>query len=357
MDDLGSAERQIQAEVERLRSQFADTQELYREVCVLLFFRFGITPTANKLYQFVRKGSMSAPAEALSRFWGDLRAKSKVRIEHPDLPDELRESAGQLVATLWSKAQTQAQDSLAAFRSEAATKVAESKACVESANQTTADLKTQLEAAKDLIAQSNQTIHDQNSQLAAEQAKLAALTEQLGAATENQAVLQRSVEAARKDFAAELEKQRTALAHAEERLQATEKHALLEIDKERSALKRIEKELDAARLSANQASVMAKGEIAALQAQLGTLHQQVGSLDGQLQAALAQRNALVTETENLRETLTNRANSESAAQAEAELWRQRALGAEEKLAELHASKSRKTKTRAERTSSPDLLDR
>ena len=60
---------QIQAEVERLRAQFPDTQELYREVSALLFFRYGITPTANKLYQLVRKGSMSAPAEALNKFW------------------------------------------------------------------------------------------------------------------------------------------------------------------------------------------------------------------------------------------------------------------------------------------------
>jgi len=357
MDDLGTAERQIQAEVERLRSQFADTQELYREVCVLLFFRFGITPTANKLYQFVRKGSMSAPAEALSRFWGDLREKSKVRIEHPDVPDELRESAGQLVATLWSKAQTQAQDSLAVFRSEAATKVAEAKAQLESANQTAAELGVQVEAAKDSMAQANQAIQDLNSQLAAEKAKSAALKEQLSAAAESQAGLQRSLEAARKDFAAELEKQRTALAHAEERLQATEKHALLEIDKERSALKRVEKELDAARLSATQASVVAKEEISALQVQLGSLHQQVGSLDGQLQAALSQRDALALEAGNLRESLTIRANSESAAQAEAELWRQRAVGAEEKVAELQAPKPRKTKIRTERPISPDLLDR
>lgn len=40
----------------------------------MLFFRYGITPTANKLYQLVRKGSMSAPSEALTRFWSARRA-------------------------------------------------------------------------------------------------------------------------------------------------------------------------------------------------------------------------------------------------------------------------------------------
>jgi hypothetical protein len=63
---------------------------------VLLFFRHGITPTANRLYQLVRKGSMSAPADALARFWATLREKSRVRIEHPDLPAELQSATGDL---------------------------------------------------------------------------------------------------------------------------------------------------------------------------------------------------------------------------------------------------------------------
>src|SRR3546814_7406424 len=71
-------------DVDALRERFTQTQELYREVCALLFFRYGITPTANKLYQLVRKGSMSAPAEALSKFWEDLREKSRARIERSE---------------------------------------------------------------------------------------------------------------------------------------------------------------------------------------------------------------------------------------------------------------------------------
>ena len=69
MDAENILDHQIALEIERLRGQFTETQELYREVCVLLFFRHGITPTANRLYQLVRKGSMSAPAEALRAFW------------------------------------------------------------------------------------------------------------------------------------------------------------------------------------------------------------------------------------------------------------------------------------------------
>ncbi len=77
-----ASENAIAASVAELREQFPRTQDLYREVCVLLFFRHGITPTANKLYQLVRKGSMSAPTEALSQFWKTLREHSRVTIEH-----------------------------------------------------------------------------------------------------------------------------------------------------------------------------------------------------------------------------------------------------------------------------------
>jgi hypothetical protein len=41
-------ESRVAVEIERLKVEFPKTRELYREVCALLFFRFGITPTANR---------------------------------------------------------------------------------------------------------------------------------------------------------------------------------------------------------------------------------------------------------------------------------------------------------------------
>ncbi len=108
METLETTEKRLLAEIEALRAQYPDTQDLYREVCVILFFRHGITPTANKLYQLVRKGSMSAPADALNRFWEMLREKSRMRIEHPDLPESLRDAAGEMVGALWQRAQAEA---------------------------------------------------------------------------------------------------------------------------------------------------------------------------------------------------------------------------------------------------------
>jgi hypothetical protein len=75
----------LQEEVERLRALAPDTKALYREVASMLFFRFGIAPTANRLHQLVGKGSMSTAASVLARFWQDLRQHGRLRGQVPCL--------------------------------------------------------------------------------------------------------------------------------------------------------------------------------------------------------------------------------------------------------------------------------
>ena len=118
MSDLLPDETRLAAEIDRLKAEFPKTRELYREVCALMFFRFGITPTANRLYQLVRRGSMGTPTAVLGEFWAELREKSRVRIEHPDLPADLGAAAGELVATLWTRATASAATALDALRDE-----------------------------------------------------------------------------------------------------------------------------------------------------------------------------------------------------------------------------------------------
>src|SRR6202795_4440118 len=131
MDASPALEARLHADlaqdIEQLRAQFPRTQDLYREVCLLLFFRHGITPTANRLYQLVKKGSMNAPAEALRLFWASLREKSRVRIEHPDLPAELQSATGELAAALWMRAVDLAQEQLATAQHEAQLSVADAQ--------------------------------------------------------------------------------------------------------------------------------------------------------------------------------------------------------------------------------------
>src|SRR6201997_3324759 len=118
MPDVLSDETRLAADIGRLKADFPNTRELYREVCALLFFRFGQTPTANRLYQLVKRGSMGTPAAVLAEFWAELREKSRVRIEHPDLPADLGAAAGELVSTLWTRATASADAALDSLRPE-----------------------------------------------------------------------------------------------------------------------------------------------------------------------------------------------------------------------------------------------
>ncbi len=118
MSDVLPDETRIAAEIDRLKVEFPKTRELYREVCALLFFRHGITPTANRIHQLVKRGSMGTPTAVLGEFWTELREKSRVRIEHPDLPADLCAAAGELVATLWTRATASAGTALDALRTE-----------------------------------------------------------------------------------------------------------------------------------------------------------------------------------------------------------------------------------------------
>lgn len=138
----------IAADIEELRSRCGSTRELYREACALMFFRYGVTPTANRLYQYVRKGSMSTPAQVLAAFWEELRERTRVRPGQPELPAELRESAGALVQQLWSQAQRAAAESLAARAAEVEGLLAEMRVEAESIQSRASRLEAELAGAR-----------------------------------------------------------------------------------------------------------------------------------------------------------------------------------------------------------------
>src|ERR1700687_2226067 len=145
MSDAQPEEARLTAEIDRLKAEFPKTRELYREVCALLFFRFGITPTANRLYQLVKRGSMSTPTTVLAEFWTELREKSRVRIEHADLPAELQAAAGELVATLGARSTTSAEAALEALRADTEAEKAAAQNAVTSLQADLARTETALE--------------------------------------------------------------------------------------------------------------------------------------------------------------------------------------------------------------------
>ncbi|MCY1281891.1 hypothetical protein D9M69_324160 [compost metagenome] len=52
----------------------------------------------------MRKGSRGTPAEVLQAFWQELRGRTRVTIDHPDVPEALKSIAAEAVQTIWQAA-------------------------------------------------------------------------------------------------------------------------------------------------------------------------------------------------------------------------------------------------------------
>ena len=235
---------QIQSEVDALREKFSDTKALYREVCALLFFRYGITPTANKLYQHVRKGSMSAPAEALAKFWEELRGKARVEIDHPDLPDALKEAAAQAVSVLWTEATQLARTELAVFRAEAHSEAQKAHADLQEAQRLHIALEAQAQTAQSSVTNLQTRLQSLSDALENERRAHAACTVRGEALSRQVDELKVEQSKSREHFSTELEKSRAAIDEAAQRTIEAEHRALREIDRQRTARAQSDKQLE-----------------------------------------------------------------------------------------------------------------
>lgn len=296
---------QLRVEIDRLRNQFPDTQELYREVCVLLFFRHGITPTANKLYQLVHKGSMSAPAEALRQFWADLREKSRIRIEHPDLPESLKEDAAALMASIWSKAQDAAHAGLESF-------YAQSQEQVQNAQNLLTQVEDERNSVAEELAHTTQSlqcalerIQELDRDLASTHATNEALTARLVAADKQRIDLEAALVLSRQDFASELGKLRHALEKSEYRCTEAEKRALLEIDHARTVSSKLQKELNQSRNMLQAANDNHQREIEQFQQKLTETHLKLGMSEGSIHELREANLRLLNDLESARKEMAN----------------------------------------------------
>ncbi len=300
METPAITEARLQAEIESLRAQYPDTQELYREVCVLLFFRHGITPTANKLYQLVRKGSMSAPAEALTRFWETLREKSRIRIEHPDLPAPLRDAAGEMVGVLWQRAQTAAQEALVQLREEAHAQVLAAEAIAQAATARVQETEQALGEARQELQAIQQRLAETQADLARAQGEVTALQRQVEAGVAQRRELQEGFNAAQQRLTHELEQQRVAATAAEERHAAETKRMLLDVDRERVNSTKHQKELEQARRMFVDQTELHRQQMTEKQQQAETLRQRNGELEGSVAELRGQRDQLLRDVDGLR---------------------------------------------------------
>ncbi|MHA7680369.1 DNA-binding protein [Cupriavidus sp. PET2-C1] len=276
--DTTENEQFLQADIIKLRERFPETRALYREVCGLLFFRYGITPTANKLYGLVRKGSMGTPTEVLAQFWQDMRDKMRVTIAHPELPDALKQIAADAVQSIWQAANEAAAGELASLRVEARHQASEAEAQRDQARAALAvaeQEKTVVQAELDAVRQARAAL--QGELEAERQAHAAAQARQEEGKRQIEG-LERQLGEMHTQFSTDLERTREQVAVAQERASATERRALREMDQERTLRQKAEQvvaelraEMAAVQVRAQDAAVAGAEERVRLQAERDTL--------------------------------------------------------------------------------------
>ncbi|MDP3211603.1 DNA-binding protein [Methylotenera sp.] len=275
-------EQQLQTEVDALKKQFSDTKDIYREVCVLLFFRYGITPTANKLYQYVRRGSMSAPAEALNKFWLELREKSRVRVERPDIPDNIASVAGDFIANLWNEAQKAAQAGFSELIENANAEILKFKLDAQLARQNAEEIQAKLDESNLELEKSKQLNSETDYLL---QVNTTTLTHQEKSLREHKIErdnFQQLLIDAKSSFSKDLIAVNLSLFKAEERYVALEKKSLLEIDRARQQIKSLEKEIHVLRQIGKKEQSSYINELDKKMHIIAALNNKVGTLHGKL---------------------------------------------------------------------------
>jgi chromosome segregation ATPase len=289
MTFTNTSEAKLVQDVETLRIQFPQTKDLYREVCRVMFFRYGMQPTANKLYQLVRKGTMSTPSQAVNSFWSELRLKNRVEIEHSALPDTLREFAGEALSTLWKSALEVAKQS---YKEKHSTLNG-----IESTN------RLELESYKAQVKKLEAFNSEQQSELVAIKKQLQETEKRLlidGQVSTNQkelvkslqndkATLEASLKSINHEFVAEVNKLHAALKLSDERFRKLEAKAFAELDRERQRSIKLELEIAELKKSLIKEHTVTKTQTAKNQKLVNELRENIGLIKGQLKESQRQQ--------------------------------------------------------------------
>ena len=183
---------------------------------------------------------MGTPAEALAKFWDELRGKARIEIDHPDLPQDIKTVAAEAIAAIWQQATAAARSELAAIRDDLQASAAtakhrevEAQAAAERATAETGRVNALLQ----------QCQHDLEAERLVSAGIQSRLTQQ-----EQQLEEQRSLNTQLQErFSNELERARMAVEAAHERAAAAEKRALLEVEHERQARTKADRTTEALR--------------------------------------------------------------------------------------------------------------
>lgn len=215
-----------------------------REVCVLLFFRYGITPTANKLYQLAQ-GQHERAGRGPGQVLGD-PAREKQRAHRAPRPAAVpprrgwrddRHPVGQ-------RAQASAQDALAQLRDEARASVVAADASVQAAVARAQAAEEALGGVTAELHATREKLDSTQADVARAQDEVASLQRQIDTDSAQRREIREALNAAQERFTREIEQQRAVAAATEARHDADMRRVLLDVDRERANAAKLQKELE-----------------------------------------------------------------------------------------------------------------
>ena len=285
----------IAVEVAEIRKKFTERSDLTREVATLLFFRYGIYPSAHAVYAQTSTGSMTDISRDLKQFWLRIQETGKGKGLQADLPADLLEKTSQVLSDIWALSLTKANESLEALREESTAEVARERASRQEAWEATEQHLASAEIARkdaaEVKAQSRIEIEEAHQlREAAQQQQAIALTEKETAVArisgaEAQAIQERMQrEVSEQRFATELQALRSQ-AEAQAVQSAGElKFALRQIDAAREAERNLAEQLLALRQEREHMDQLHRTRSNELMEELGRTRMALGEARGQLNA-------------------------------------------------------------------------
>ncbi|MFD0912608.1 DNA-binding protein [Methylophilus luteus] len=284
-----STETKLIQDVENLRIQFPQAKDLYREVCRVMFFRYGIQPTANKLYQLVRKGTMTIPAQAVSNFWSELRLKNRVDIEHSGLPESLREFAGEALGTLWKSALEVARQNVKEKHSVINGLESANRLELENCKAQLRKLEAlNIEQSAELVTLRKQ-LQDSEKRFLIDHQVSANHKESVKTLQYEKSALEGSLKSINNEFDTELNKLHAALKLSEDRYRKLEAKSFTDVDRERQRTYKLESEVAELKKTILKEHAVNKTQTAKNQKLVNELRENVGLIKGQLKESQRQQ--------------------------------------------------------------------
>ena len=302
-----SNEAQIQADVDALKAQYPVRKDLSVATAKLLFFKYDRMPTVALIRQYTQLGSTTNINTDLKSFWGVVRAKLKLNVIAPDVPEGLVEYAGEMMSSFWARASEDARKALDGERAEIEALRQADRQAVDMAQYERDKAIERANSAADRVLASESERENAERALAVEREAFATKEANY---LERIAQLEQSLndsEKARLDaegrFTQELKEERLARERSEEFLTGQNKHAMMQIEEARQQTREEKERLRAQKADFDLKENILRQQINGLREEFSRANNTVAEYKARFESANAERDRLVKQNASQADTI------------------------------------------------------